>query len=1239
MGPPSLNFAYQLQQERLRRDWSQSQLAFHLKTTRVTIYRWEQGISVPSPIYWERLSRFLNVPIETFLVPADPPSDPLNTAELPPEEDSDEQSLLPLPEPSSEEHHLLLERERVALAEQHLALHHHYLQYVLDVVEKTLSFLDPYATQAVRCRTLELLFHQLEQEQHESNQQYTPISFSQVTHAFQQAKQEEALPGSQESGENLRSAISQVEQLTPLTQSDEVLALPGSQESGDSGPPPLFWSARKEEKASDGSSHEGPPGPFPTDPRGDESITSFSQVEGSNGFITDHETRSLTPDALPHEGAQLPRYDISKSSSREDWQDSTALEPGGKALLSSATTTMKRMLDHDSARKRNVPNQKLREARQQRGWTHKDVADQMGLPDSHTVGRWERGINTPSAYYCRELCRVFGKSAEKLGLIRSAASVETALEDGRSLEVFNNVPTFFTSFVGRQQEVVAVCSLLMASEVRLLTLYGTGGIGKTRLALEVAAQIRGLFEDGVCFVALAAVRDSEAVLPTLAATLGIEDSASISLEQQVKMVLHDKRLLLLLDTFEHVMSAASFLEELLAACPQVKVLVTSRQLLQLPAERAFAVPPLSLPDHRQPLTNASLTQSSAVALFLQRVQSYLPSFKMTEHNARAIAELCIRLDGLPLALELAAARIKLFSPQALLARLSQDWQILSSELRTTPERHRTLSYTIQWSYDLLTEQEQWLFRHLSIFVGGVSFDTIEAVFGTIIQPASTLLELVTSLLNKSLLQRVKHDHGEPRLVMSEQIRHYALNCLQEQGEREELEHAHASYYLSLVEKTTPSLKNSQQRVWLSKLEGELENLRAALHWLIEHQQTEETLRFCEGFGKFCGLQGYWREEQRWLHAALQLPHQRQQQGIRGRVLRRAGHLAYRLRELTEARVLLEESVACSREAGDLHNLVGALSSLGWVCYRLHEPEQTSQMLYECVEVAYQAEDEWVLANALESLGRWMRYQGKIGEAYALLQRSVAIARAHLDKESLARILSTQVTLEVAQGEMEQAMALAQESFMLAQELGTRPLIALTLDRLGEVALCRGAYQEAKEYFEERIMMAEELGDTPTIASKKLALADIALAEEDFLTAQQLVDEARDLLPQKDTSNDAIIACILGDMKRMEGDMIQARQWYLEGLHYYKRFGDKGQVSRCLSGFAHLLLDRGAFEDAAYLAGAAGSRLGLRDFHPKQRIDLQHIQESACSQLGEENFTRIWQQGFNASLEHVLFSLT
>lgn len=880
---------------------------------------------------------------------------------------------------------------------------------------------------------------------------------------------------------------------------------------------------------------------------------------------------------------------------------------------------------------------KLREERERNKWTQKEVADLIGLPDAHTVGRWEHGKSFPSPRYCRELCRIFKKSAAELELVKRPLS--PASREIPSAEIFHKLPMNFSSFVGRGSEVVEVSTLLQKDEVRLLTLLGSGGIGKTRLGIAAATQMRDYFMDGICYVSLTALRDPASLLLTLANALGIRDNGPYPLEQQVKTFLSEKHALLILDNFEHIASAAPFIEELLLDCPDIKVLVTSRHVLQLEAEHTFPVPPLSLPDLKALPPTERLMHYTAVALFVQRVQLYLPTFKITNDNASAVAELCVRLDGLPLAIELAAARIKLFSPQMLLKRFLQDQHILKSELMSTEERHRTLDYTIQWSYDLLNEQEQWLFRHLAVFVGGASLATIEAFFIDTIPPSSaTIVEIVGSLLNKSLLQRIEQEHEEPRFVMLETIRTYALNCLREKGEMQEQRRTYALYYLALVEQAAPFLKNTQLIVWLAKLDQELDNLRTALQWLIDQQETDLALRFAEAFGKFCGLRGYWHEEQRLLNATLQLP-VTQQQKIRGKVLRRAGHLAYRLRDLKQARTLLEQSVICSRATGDQQNLVGALSSLGLVLYRQNELDAAYQLLKECVAVASSMDDYWVRANALESLGRFMHFQGAQEEAYTLLQESVTIARTYLDKESLARILTTLVDLEISRGKREQAMQVAQESFRLAQELNTRPLIALTLGTLGKVALFQGDYPQACQYFEQRSAIAEALGDLPAIAHIKLKLATIALAVKDFTQTEELLDEAFEILQSLGDTSDIITALnIMGDLKYMEGDIVQAKSLYQEALQHDNAPTDKRKMGHSLLGLAQVSLAQSTPERATYLLGAASAHLQSYDMYPAHHTDFQQTKKHLSTLMNEANFARLWDEGNSASREEILNSL-
>src|SRR5256884_450125 len=410
------------------------------------------------------------------------------------------------------------------------------------------------------------------------------------------------------------------------------------------------------------------------------------------------------------------------------------------------------------------------------------------------------------------------------------ARVPQGERTSRLLQVrFFNLPAQLTSLVGREQDTAGVCALLRRSEVRLLTLPGPGGVGKTRLALAAAAELYNEFADGVLFVSLAPVRDPHLVISAIAHLLGLHHGT-------LKVVQHflcSRHLLLVLDNFEQVASAAPLIEEVLLACPQVKALITSRAALHLQGEHEFPVLPLSLPDlhtlSQVPAEDIS-GRYAAIRLFMQRAQALLPQFQLTSENIRTIAEICIRLDGLPLAIELAAARIKLLPPQALLARLSQRLAVLTDGVRTLPERQQTLRNTLQWSYDLLNADEQRLFRRLSAFAGGCTLEAIAAVCGLSDtggeEQTSDVLSVVSSLLDNSLVYQVKQEAEEPRLAMLETGCEYALACLQEHGETEDIRRVHTLYYLSLAEEIALHLMNGGQQLrWLRRLAEEQENLR------------------------------------------------------------------------------------------------------------------------------------------------------------------------------------------------------------------------------------------------------------------------------------------------------------------------------------------------------------------------------------------------------------------------------
>ena len=490
------------------------------------------------------------------------------------------------------------------------------------------------------------------------------------------------------------------------------------------------------------------------------------------------------------------------------------------------------------------------------------------------------------------------------------------------------VPVPLTPLIGREQELQAARALLMRPEVRLVTLAGIGGIGKTHLALSLGNEVRQAFAQGACFVSLAAIADPEQVIPAIAQALGLQERGNHCPFEHLKTFLHDKQLFVLLDTFERVLPAAPFLSELLSSCPQLKLLVTSRALLHIWGEYALTIAPLELPDLQHLPGREILSHVAAVALFVQRTQALLPGFQLTEENARAIAEICNRLEGVPLALELAAARSKLLPPQALLGRLDARIPVLTGGRRDAPLRQQTLRNTLSWTDDLLSPDEQTLFRRLAVFVGGCSLQAAEAISTALGGMTTSVLDGITSLIDKSLLRQPVHDKDEPRLYPLEMIREYGLERLAACGELEQTSDAHAAYYLALAEEAESVRPDANQVAWQERLEREVKNVRAALEWLLEHKKVEAALRLAAALRQFWVLPGYLDEGRSFLEQALKASKEiHVSPTVRAKALYAAGWLACWQNDRRQATPLLEESLQLFRSLGDKRGEASALTCL------------------------------------------------------------------------------------------------------------------------------------------------------------------------------------------------------------------------------------------------------------------------------------------------------------------------
>jgi predicted ATPase/class 3 adenylate cyclase/tetratricopeptide (TPR) repeat protein len=807
----------------------------------------------------------------------------------------------------------------------------------------------------------------------------------------------------------------------------------------------------------------------------------------------------------------------------------------------------------------------------------------------------------------------------------------------RTLESYrHNLPMQMTTFIGREKEMIEIKQAI--HDHRLVTLTGAGGTGKTRLALQVAADLLDQFSDGVWFVELALIVDPELIPQTILTATEVQIQQGRSALDSLIDFLGEKTSLVVLDNCEHLIEACTKLADtLLHSAPNLKILASSREALGVKGEQAWHVPSLSTPDLKHLPATEQLSQYEAVRLFIDRAVLVQPHFEINNENAPAIAQICYRLDGIPLALELAAARVRVLKVEQIAERLNDRFRLLTGGSRTALPRQQTLRATIDWSYDLLSESERLLIKRLAVFMGGCTLEIVEQVCSDDRINADDILDIISHLVDKSLIS-VDEQTKHTRYRMLEMVRQYAQEKLFESGEGEKARDRHLQAFFELAEEAEAELTGARQIEWLDRLEVELGNLRAALEWTIE-SNIEAGLRMGAALWRFWLVRGYETEGQEWLEQLLVAADHAQDPSPlwRPKALYVASDLSLKQSDYTRALALAEESLALCRKMEDRQQLAFSLAIAGRAASLMDDQARVGILCKESLELFRTARNERGAALALSYLSYLAYAQDDLEQAKTILEECLGLQKKMADKWGITETINMLGQIARTRGDYERAIEMHEEGLELARELGSKPGIVYALNLLAWALREQGDFKRASLLYEECLAKARELGYKLRIMGALNGLGVIAWRQGDFERARTLLEEG--MVMRKEIGNKSWIVYgqnNLGDALRAEGDTAQAAVLYKEALtitltniHY-----SNWDMLDCLRRIAVVTADQ---KRAAILFGAVDVLLknGKIPLSPLDRADYDRDIAAVRAQLDEATFSKAWNKGSSMTLEQAV----